>query len=89
MVRLVSESADGRRLAILGIDAHNIERLKAGLPLWCHGSEMGIDCDIAVMYGDTQAELLRQMKAAGLDVPTNIAVPAPGETVVIKKPGGA
>lgn len=60
---------------ILGIDAENIERLKAGQPIVVSLAELGGTDDVVIMYGETLEAIAKELeKASGqkLPVPTSI-----------------
>lgn len=49
---------------LLGIDAENVRRLQAGKPIVVSLAEMGGTDDILIMYGDTLADIQRELEAA-------------------------
>ena len=49
-------------LFILGLDAENVRRLKAGKPILVALAEMGGTDDVAIMYGDTLADIQRELE---------------------------
>lgn len=52
-------------LLILGLEAMNVERLKAGNPMLIKLSELGVpntDLRVVITYGDTQEEILAQLE---------------------------
>lgn len=49
---------------ILGIDAENVKRLKAGKPILVSLAELGGQDDVLICYGDTLADLQRELEQA-------------------------
>lgn len=49
---------------ILGIDAENVKRLKAGKPILVSLVELGGTDDVLIVYGDTLADIQRELEAA-------------------------
>lgn len=45
-----------------GISAENVKRLKMGMPILINLKEMGIDADIMIFYGETEAEMAEVIK---------------------------
>ncbi len=46
---------------ILGIDSENVKRLKDNKPIKVKGSDLGIDQDIFIVYGDTLADIQKEL----------------------------
>lgn len=49
-------------LIILGIDAENVRRLKAGQPILKALAQHGGTDDIAIVYGDTLADIQKELE---------------------------
>jgi hypothetical protein len=49
---------------ILGIDAENVRRLKAGMPIIVSLAELGGTDNVAIMYGETLADIQRELETA-------------------------
>jgi len=49
---------------ILGLDAENVRRLKAGQPIVVSLAELGGSDDVAIMYGDTLEDVQRELERA-------------------------
>lgn len=55
---------------ILGLDAENIKRLQAGRPIMLSLSALGGTDDIAIMYGETLADIQAELEqVSGEDLP--------------------
>lgn len=68
--------SDGRFL--LGIDANNVQKMKEGKPLVVDLSDHGgVDCFIMV-YGDTLADVLKDITDAGFNLPPAQPMPTKG-----------
>ena len=50
----------GKDLVLLGIDAENVKRLKAGKPILVKGESIGLEADIWIAYGDTLAAICKK-----------------------------
>jgi hypothetical protein len=60
---------------LLGIDAENVRRLKAGKPILVSLAELGGKDDVLIMYGDTLNDIQRDLEEATgskLPKPTDI-----------------
>lgn len=61
-----------RKLIILGIDVDNVASLVDGKPILVVGDEIGFPAlDIAIHYGPSLADIVDDLRAAGLPVPPN------------------
>lgn len=55
---------------ILGIDAENIKRLQEGRPIMLSLAELGGTDDLAIMYGETLADIARELEeSSGQSLP--------------------
>jgi hypothetical protein len=45
-----------------GISEENVKRLKKGMPILINLKEMGIEADILIFYGETEAEMTEAIK---------------------------
>lgn len=57
---LIARATNG--LIILGIDAENVRRLKAGQPILKSLAQHGGTDDIAIVYGDTLDDIQKELK---------------------------
>lgn len=64
---LRARRSDG--LIILGIDAENVKRLKSGQPILVALAELGGHDDVCIMYGDTLADIQKELEDAGMRLP--------------------
>ena len=51
-------------LFILGLDAENIRRLMAGRPIVVSLAQLGGTDDVAIMYGDSLADIAKELEQA-------------------------
>lgn len=51
----------GKPLLLLGLSRMNIEKLTEGLPIKIEGSEVGMEVDIALVYGETEDQIRRDL----------------------------
>lgn len=67
MIKARAQTQDGRHLIVLGLSEGNLERLRAGQPIYIDlrqmnfqkGDEIG---HIAIHYGKTEADLVKAMR---------------------------
>jgi hypothetical protein len=65
---------------ILGLDAESIQRLKEGKPIKVDLDTLGGARSLAIMYGDTLADIQAELEAAfGTTVPIPSSYVVPGE----------
>lgn len=67
MVKAMATLPDGRALIVMGISAGNVDRLKAGQPIYFDSSQLHIKPGtglgvITLFYGENDAELARVLK---------------------------
>jgi hypothetical protein len=81
MIKVILGGNDGRKLVLLGLTRENIERLTAGQPIAADLGGLGVpDIRVAIHFGEDQEALLRDIKEQlGVDIPTDLPVPRPGE----------
>lgn len=73
---LIAKCSNG--MFILGIDAENVRRLKAGQPILKALSQFGGTDDIAIVYGETIDDIKRTLEEAqGSPLPKPKALPVP------------
>lgn len=81
MIRAVGTQKDGRKLLIFGLDAINIERLKAKDAIFVRGNQFGLNLpvDVLIMYGDTLDEVAEDLRKSGLgSIPNPLPDPVEG-----------
>lgn len=59
---LIARRDDG--LIILGLDAENVRRLKRGKPILKALAQFGGHDDVLIIYGDTLADIQRELEKA-------------------------
>jgi hypothetical protein len=57
---LIARTSNG--VMILGIDAENVRRLKAGQPILKSLAQFGGKDDIVIVYGETLADVQRELE---------------------------
>ena len=72
---LIAHRVDG--LMILGIDAENVRRLKAGQPILKALSQFGGHDDILIIYGDTLDDVQRELEKTMGPMPQPHDLPKP------------
>jgi len=45
---------------LLGVDKENVKRLKQGKPIRVKGSDLGIEVDIFIVYGNTLSDIQKE-----------------------------
>lgn len=64
---IVAKMSDGRSV-VIGLEAENIKRLKAGKPFVHRLGQYGLpDVDIYLVFGETKNDIVRQLKAGITD----------------------
>lgn len=69
MIRWSAKQANGRILVGLGLEEENVKRLHDGKPIMIDGTELGIEADIFIHYGQDKKALIAEMKNAGISLP--------------------
>ena len=72
---LIAHRTDG--LMILGIDAENVRRLKAGQPILKALSQFGGTDDVLIVYGETIEDVKAQLEAVMGPLPQAEKLPEP------------
>jgi hypothetical protein len=47
---------------LLGLSSKNLEKLKERKPMMVEGAEMGIDHNIVIVWGETEADILKELR---------------------------
>jgi len=55
-------------IVMLGLDAENVKRLQQNQPILVKGSELGLDVDIYITYGETFKDIINEY---GLQIKVN------------------
>lgn len=77
MLKIVA-NLDGRATLFLGIDRENTSRLHADMPIKVNAEELleptGMDQvqDVVLIAGETMADILDQLRRAGLPLPDDL-----------------
>ncbi len=78
MIRWSATGPGGRKIIGLAIEDGNIDRLKAGKPIFVQADVLGFEGDIFITYGTDKIAIIRQFKEAGVELPliieTNLGV---------------
>lgn len=65
MFRATADGKDGP-MAILGLSAENVKRLKAGQPIYVRrdgqAGDIGLNKSLVIFYGDSEQQMLNQMR---------------------------
>lgn len=84
MIIASATGENGRRVLVLGVTRENLERLTAGRPIHLRAeSHPGIpeDLAIAIVYGETGADIVKQLRPMIGDDTRTVVVPrGEGET---------
>lgn len=70
---LIARATNG--VMILGIDAENVRRLKAGQPILKSLAQFGGKDDIVIVYGDTVDDIKRELERALGPLPKEMTIP--------------
>ena len=62
MIRAIIRSkTTGRRTLLLGLDRENLDRLANGKPIYVIGKALGVDCDVAIVFGESLSDVINDM----------------------------
>jgi len=70
---LIAKATNG--MMILGIDAENVRRLKAGQPILKSLTQFGGTDDVLIVYGETIDDIKRQLEKAMGPLPKEQELP--------------
>ena len=62
MIKAVGTTPEGHPMILLGLSAKNIEKLKEGKPILVELSELGLKGKVAIVYGETEDLLARDLE---------------------------
>lgn len=65
MIKATGTRADGTPVLIIGVSEANVQEMKKGRPLRCDGSEVNLDIDVVVIYGETEESLVDDLRSIG------------------------
>jgi hypothetical protein len=72
MIKALGQRPNGRRVVILGLSARNLELLDAKKPITVDLSIFGIDAELLVMTGTTEAAIAVEIMASGAAHPDDV-----------------
>ena len=61
LIKAVTTLDDGRKLLILGLSEMNIRELKKGRPISIELEKLGLEGQIAIVYGETEADIVDEL----------------------------
>jgi hypothetical protein len=62
----MSGTKNGRKFLVFGLSDGNLLRLTGGSPILVDLAEMGIDAELLIFHGKTEAEMEAMIREAGL-----------------------
>lgn len=62
-------NTNGKKTALFGLSDINVEKLKNNEPIFIDGEKLNMNMDVIIMHGQTEGDVYRQLKKAGLDLP--------------------
>lgn len=62
MIKFKLTTDDGEVKLGFGITQENVKLLKQGKPIYVDLNEMGIAAKLMIMYGETEAQIVKQLK---------------------------
>ncbi len=77
MIRFIAQKADGTALYFIGLEHENLDRMKAGNPVFidagydlaAHPEDIALrDVDIVIFTGANSYEMVEELRKEGLDV---------------------
>ncbi len=70
MIRaMITSPSTGRRTMLLGLDRENLTRLTDGKPIYVLGKALGIECDVAIVFGESLQHVIEELHKAGVHFP--------------------
>lgn len=74
MIKALMGKPDGTRVAIFGIDAENVKRMKNGRGLLIDMGEMGLPgWEVIILYGETLDDIQKELEPL-IDLETKITI---------------
>jgi len=62
MIKATMQTSEGKNILLLGLSKENVNKLKLGKPIHVTGSEVGLENDVLLVYGDTEAEIYKELQ---------------------------
>ena len=62
MIKFKFTGRDGKAGIGFGLSAENVKRLQAGQPIAIDLTEMGIEADVMIFYGETEVDMYNDLK---------------------------
>jgi len=59
---MMNNNKTGKRTVMLGLSRMNLNRLAEGNPIHIDGKELGLDLDIAILFGETEANIYKDLQ---------------------------
>ncbi len=71
MIRFTAKKDNGGTIYVLGLSKRNLELLQEGKPIHVLGADFGLgqDDELVVYYGDSEEQMVHDLKALGMDLP--------------------
>lgn len=69
MIKAVSETPNGPFI-LFGLSEENLSRLRKGQPILVRLSELGLEGQVGIFYGETEEEMVRLLREQGLMDPS-------------------
>lgn len=69
MIKFAAKMPNGNTFIGLGLEAKNMELLRAGKPIIVHGTELGAPVEIAIFFGETKEQMMEMLLGAGVELP--------------------
>ncbi len=62
MIKAKMTGKNGEPRLMFGLSAENVKRLQAGQPIAINLTEMGLEGDVLIFYGETEADMAQMLK---------------------------
>ncbi len=69
MIKARSNHPTRGPLLLFGLSAENMKRLQSGQPIKINLTEMGMQGEVLIMYGQTEAAIVEELRQAGIELP--------------------
>lgn len=67
MIKAKITKQNGKQVILLGIDKENVKRLRKNKPIYIKGSDLLIDDDICIAYGNTLEDIMKEFNIPGIN----------------------
>ena len=63
MIKFVCTQKNGRKIVGFGLSKGNVDKLKAGQPIYVLGEPLGFPEDFTIIYGETEDDMANELRS--------------------------